>query len=445
MIKKEKKGASNIGNALLYSIESITTIIFTVVSISLIARHFGPEVFSRFSVVMSISTIFMVFISLGLDQFIIKEIVRNRFDAEYISSATFGLIAGWLFYVVAMVVYYLIFKDLNRDLFLIVNVVIGTFFLKVIFVKSYLQAINKPKAIALASVVSRLFSIVYLLTGAYFDFSFNVMMMYMPLQALLLTAGMCLNQPEFFKLIRFRYFSLQRLTSMVREATPVFLSTILFFFYTQSDILIMSSLLDASTVGIYSAAIRLIPQAAFIGYILVATFYTEMDKRLLNNKTEFHSYVRSVLSIQFAVGIAMAATVCLGSGLLIHLLYGPRYDQSAKILAISCWAWVFIIPAAIYSRLLIMLGHVRYELIKMLIMTPLVVVLNYLVISRIGMVACAVVFVFSYATVDFFIYFVFRETRYLGVLGLAAIADIFTQPRETFRMSMKLFMARHAA
>ena len=444
MSMSTKKGASNITNAMLYSIESVTAILFTVLSISLVARHFGPEMFSRFSVAMSISTIFMVFITLGLDQFIIKEMVRNRLDAEYVTSTSLGLLFGWVLYVAAIVIYYLIFKDFSRDLFLIVNVVVATFFLKVVFIKSYLQAQNKPKSIAVASVVSRLFSAAYLVVGAHYDFSFNAMMIYMPLQAFILTAGMCFHQPDYFGLIRLRNFSLNRLKTIVRESSPVFISTVLFFFYNQSDVLIMSNLLDPKAVGIYSASIRIIPQAAFIGYVLVATFYTEMDRKLLADRQAFESYVKSVLTVQFAVGIVMAAVTCLASGLIINLLYGARYAESAKVLAISCWSWVFIMPAALYSRLLIMLGHVRYELIKMLIVAPLILVLNYLVISYVGIIGCAFVFVFSYFLVDFFIYFVFKDTRYLGKLGLAALTDIFTKPRETFNLSVKLFTARHA-
>jgi O-antigen/teichoic acid export membrane protein len=139
----------------------------------------------------------------------------------------------------------------------------------------------------------------------------------------------------------------------------------------------------------------------------------------------------------------LATVVFLTSDLLIHLLYGARYADSGRVLAIACWAWVFILPAALYSRLLIMLGYARYELIKMLIVAPLIVILNYLVISRIGMIGCAVVFVFSYFLVDFLIYFLFKDTRHLGKMGLEALVDIFTKPRQTLQMSITLLKTRH--
>lgn len=437
------KSDNNFVNALLYSTESITALLFSVVSISLIARHFGPDIFARYSLVQSVSTIFIVFATLGLEQFVIRELARNKHDAQYVTSILIGMLAGWLLYVLLVAAYYLAFKDFSRDLLLIVSVVISTLFLKVVFIRSYLQAQNKPKPIAIASLFSRVLSITYLLVGTHFNFSFNAMMFYLPLQAFALLLVMSVSQPGFFQLIKLEHFSLQRLVSSVREASPVFLSTVLYFFYSQSDILIMSNLLDASTVGIYSASIRLIPQAAFIGYVLVATFYKEMDKKLLTDKNAFEAYVTSLLTIQFGMGILLAIGVYLTSDLIIHLLYGTRYAESGRVLAISCWAWIFIMPAALYSRLLIMLGYAKYELIKMLIVAPIILSLNYLVISKIGMIGSAVVFVFSYFLVDFLIYFLFKDTRHLGVMGLRALADIFTKPKQTFYMTISLLKARH--
>jgi O-antigen/teichoic acid export membrane protein len=439
-IRGEKNG-SNLVNALLYSTESIATLLFSVVSLALIARHFGPATLARHSVAQSISTLFIVFATLGLEQFIIRELARNRRDPEYVSSMLVGLFAGWSLYVALVVAYYLVFQDIEHDLILIASVVVATLFLKIVFVRAYLQAQNRPKPIAVASLLSRLLSIVYLLVGAHENFSFDAMMLYMPLQAFAMLLVMSIGQPDFYRLIGMRHFSLPRLIASVREASPVFLSTVLFFFYSQSDILIMSRLLDATAVGVYSASIRLVPQAAFIGYVLVATFYKEMDRKLLADRQAFEAYVRSILTIQFGVGIVLAASVFLVADIVVGLLYGARYAESGRVLAIACWAWVFILPAALYSRLLIMLGYARYELLKMVIVAPFIVLMNYLAIAHVGIIGSAVVYVFSYFLVDFVVYFLFKDTRHLGMMGLAALTDIFTQPRQTLRMSISLLRA----
>lgn len=434
--------ASNFVNALLYSAESISALLFSLVSISLIARHFGPEALSRFSVAQSVSTVFIVFATLGLEQFVVRDLHRNASDSEYISSIMIGMFGGWVIYVTLVIFYYILFNDFSRDQLLIASVVVTTLFLKVTFIKSYLQAKNEPKPIAIASLASRLLSIVYLITGEYFDFAFDTMMIYLPIQALTQILLIAIKQPKFIKLVQAKHFNVYRLSVSIREASPLFFSTVLYYFYTQSDILMMSKLLDSRTVGIYSASVRLISQAAFIGYVLVATFYKQMDSKFRQDKEAFKAYVKSLLTILFACGMLMSIGIFLTSEIVINLLYGSLYKESGDVLAITCWAWVFILPATLYSRLLITLGLAKYELIKMLIVAPIVLLLNYVAISGIGMKGCAFVFVFSYVLVDFLIYFIFKETRYLALVGLSALVDIFTKPRQAFRMTVDMLKAR---
>jgi len=442
MSDHKKPRSRNWVNAALYAIESLSTLLFAVVSIALIARHFGPENLARYSVAQSISAMLMVFATLGLEQFVIRELARDEHDATLITSALAAMFVGWLLYVGLIVAYYLVTGNLVRDLVLVLGVSLSALFTRVIFIKGYLQARNHPRPIAVASLVSRFLAIAFLFAGAYAGFSYESMMLYLPMQAFVLFLAMAASQNDFFSLFRLQAFSRSRLLALLREASPVFVSTLLYFFFSQSDVLIMSHLLPAADVGVYSASIRLVPQAGFIGFILVSTFYREMDSRLKDDRAAFDDYVKSVLAIKFALGIIMALLVSLFADSVIHILYGARYANSAGVLAIACWAWVFMFPAALYSRLLIMLGYARYELFKMLLVAPLVLLLNYLAIARMGITGGAVMFVVSYVLVDFLIYFVFKRTRPLGLIGLNALVEIFTRPSWTLQRSIQMLKAR---
>ena len=434
---------SNLFNALLYSAESISALLFSLVSIALIARHFGPAQMARYNVTQAVSAMLIVVATLGFDQFIIRDLARNPKDAEFASSAQGGMLLGWLGYTALLAGYFALAGTLNRDLVLLASVAASSLFLRVLFIKPYLQAQHDPKPIAIASVLSRLAAVAYLLTGAALGFSFDLMMLYLPLQAGLMFATMLFMRPHWASLIGVTSFSPNRLMESLREAWPVFLGSGLYFFYSQSDVVMMSRLLDDASVGVYSAAIRLIPLAAFIGFSLLATFYSELEKRLKLGDEEFDRFVRSVLAVHLGAGLVLASGVALCADLVIHLLYGPRFAQSAAVLKIACWAWVFMMPAALLSRLLIMLGLARYELIKMLLVAPVVVGLNYLAITRVGMTGAAVMCVAAYLLVDLLVYAIFKPTRRLARLGLGALCDIFVHPVRTLNTSLALLKARH--
>lgn len=438
----KKPQARNWVNAAFYATESLSTLLFAIVSIALIARHFGPENLARYSVAQSISAMFMVFATLGLEQFLIRELARDEHDATLVTSVLVAMLVGWLIYVGLIVSYYLLTGNFVRDLVLVFGISLSALFTRSIFIKGYLQARNHPRPIALASLVSRFLAIAFLLVGAYVGLSYESMMFYLPIQAFILFVVMVASQREFFSLVRIQAFSLHRLIALLREAFPIFVSTLLYFFFSQSDILIMSYLLPATDVGVYSASIRLVPQAGFIGFILVSTFYRQMDNKLKEDRVAFEEYVKSVLAIKFALGIIMALFITLFAEKVIHMLYGDRYAESASVLAIACWAWVFMFPAALYSRLLVMLGYARYELFKMLIIAPLVLLMNYLAISQVGILGGAIMFVVTYVLVDFLVYFIFKDTRQFGVMGLKALANILFRPRQTFFSSINLLKAK---
>ena len=80
---------------------------------------------------------------------------------------------------------------------------------------------------------------------------------------------------------------------------------------------------------------------------------------------------------------------------------------------------------------------------RSLIVAPLIVALNYWTIPRYGMTGCAVIFVFSYVLVDFLIYFVFKDTRSLAMIGVRALLEIFTNPRRAWTGSVALLRQRH--
>lgn len=437
------KKKSNLFNALLYSSESLSALLFSLVSIALIARHFGPQEMARYNVAQSVSTICVVVATLGLEQFIVREMARNPGNATFASSTLAGMLLGWLAHLLIMLAYYAAVGDLQRDLILVLCLAMASLFLRVLFVKAFLQATNDPQPIAVAALLSRLAAVAYLVLGSRWDYTFDHMMLYLPLQAAAMLAIMLLMRPRWLALIRPRHVDLDCLLGHLREAWPMFVASGLYFFYSQSDIILMSSLLDANTVGVYAAAIRLVPLASFIGFSLLATFYKEMDRRLAHEPDSFDTYVRSVLAVHFTAGLLLALGATLCADWAIHLLYGPRFQQSATVLKVACWAWLFMMPAALLSRLLVMLKLARYELIKMLLVAPAMVALNYLAISRIGILGAAAMSVLAYMAVDLAVYAVFKDTRQLARLGLGAIIDVCTRPIQTTRRSLALLKARH--
>lgn len=433
------KSKSALSKLMLYSAENVSAMLFGLVGMALIARVFGPENMGRLSVVQAVSTICMFLATFGLDHFVVRDFAVNKDDGELKGSLILTQAFGWLLYLATILVYFALDGSLANDVLLIMSVAVSTYFLRSLFFKLYLQAVNDAASIAISAVVSRVVAVFFLLIGAYHDFSFELMVMYLPIQALV-QAMMMLSgyrkaqvaEPSSVNV------SPQRIKRMLREAMPVMLSTAIYFGYSQADILIISHFLSMKDVGIYSAAMRLVPQAAFLGHITVITFYPALSDHYHQNKAAFAEYATKIVRVQFSVAFMMAVSFSLLAPIVVSVLYGDKFFDSAAVLSIGVWAWLFMFPASLFTRILVIAKLAKYDLYKVLIVAPVSLALNFLLIPTYGYMAAAFVCVFTFFLVDFLIYALFKETRFIFKIGVNAIKGIIFSPIDTVKESVAL-------
>jgi O-antigen/teichoic acid export membrane protein len=389
--------------------------------------------------VQAASAVFVAFATLGLDYFVVRDFAISRNDGELKGSILFAQSLGWVLYLASMVIFFNARGEFFHEIYLICSVAVSTYFLRVLFFKLYLQAVNDAYGIALSSVISRIAALLFLVAGTVAHFRYDLMVLYLPLQAIVQAAmmwGACRRTDDSPETIS---VSKPRLRSLMGEAFPVLLSNLLFFGYSQADILIVSHFMSIRDVGIYSAAMRLVPQAIFLGHVTVLTFYGPLSDRFKHDHPAFLAYAANVAKMQFVIAFAMAATTSLGAPLLIGLLYGHKFDGSAGVLAIGVWGWLFSMPACLFSRLLVLTRLARYELIKVLIVAPLSLGLNFLLIPRYGFIAAACVSVVSSFITDFLIYGLFKDTRFIFHIALVALRSLFKSPVTSFKESVAMF------
>lgn len=424
---------------ILYSAENISAMLFGLLGAAMVARVFGPENLGRLSLVQATSSIFIFLATLGFDHFVIREFTKNRKDGELKGSILTIQTVGWVLYTLCLLMFFVYRDELASEVYLIASVAVSTYFLRVIFIKLYLQAINDAFGIALAAVVSRLVALIFLVAGTIYSFTYEVMIFFLPLQAVV-QAG----------LMYFRYrdselgsvpahFSPTRVKNLLAEAFPVMVSSGLYFCYSQADILILSHFLNKHEVGVYSAAMRLVPQAAFLGHVSVMTFYGLLSDKYHNNTEDFKVFSVKIARLQFMLAFSLSLSFAILSPFVIWILYGEAYSESSNILAIGVWAWMFMLPACLFSRILVLAKLAKYELLKAVIVAPLSLGLNFVLIPVFGPIAAAVVSVLTYLIADLAVYSLFKETRFIFDIALEAMFSLVKHPVISLRESLGLF------
>ena len=424
----------NLKKGAWYAVENVSTIMFGLLSVILVARLFGPESLGKLSFVQAITTMLLFTVVLGLDHIIVRDLARNPKDKRYISTVFILQAISWCFFagLTFISLWYLSDKSLELDVIIICfSVILATYFSRATIVKLYFQAVNQPKKIGSSAVYSRLIGLLYLGWALFNEYSYEYVILFIPIQGLV----------NFIILLRYYlqeqngqlefYFDLTIVKRLLTESLPLLASAALFPIFMQADILLIGKLMSEHDVGIYSAASRLITQFVFLGHIITMTFYLALSKRIDENTPDQEQFIKGVIKLLFIFGFSMSLFTSLLSEFIIEVLYGKGFQGAGSVLSIVAWKWVFIFPAALYSRLLVLKGLMRYELIKSLVVATFSLTANYLMIPTFGLVGAATISVLSFFIADYLIYSVFKPTRGLFSLASTSVLEVFFKPRKS--------------
>jgi O-antigen/teichoic acid export membrane protein len=433
---------TNFSKIALFAVDNLSSIVFGLWGVAFLSRVFGPEDLGRLSAVQASTAILVVLATVGLDHYWVRELSRNSKDSELISTGQLTQWLGWLMHFFALIVLTGIQGNLERDFLIVVAVAVSTLFARAFCVSYFFVAIGRPRPIAISAVISRVFALGYLYCGSVAGLSYEWMIMYLPLQAIIQCSYLVwIFLQEGRSWLRWE-IKWGRVLSLVREARPLLLATAIFPFFAQADILIISHYLNAHDVGIYSAASRLLPQLLFLGHIFASAFFPLIVKNYDANTNDAREYILAVARTITMISLGASIFVFLFSYQIIYLLYGEKFLGSVEVIKVACWSWIFMLPAALYSRLLILHGAVHIELIKTFVTSAVSVCLNMYLIPIYGMLAAAIVSVFSYFLADFALYLFFPKTRPMFLIALQAFTDLFVRPVVVFRATKKLLFER---
>ncbi|GHY15917.1 oligosaccharide flippase family protein [Vibrio cholerae] len=428
----------NLKKAAWYSVENITTIAFGLVSVVMVARFFGPENLGKLSMVQTISSVTLFLVVLGLDHIVVRDLTNEKNNITYMYTILIIQCVGFLIhiFVVYAMLFYIYDWVVEDDIIIIaIWILLSVYFSRATILKLYFQSNNKPEVIASSALASRGISIIYMMMSIYYEFNYHFVIAFIPLQAFLqfLFLLTVFLKNNFFDLKGVKLFNIEIAKKVLGEALPLIGASILFPLFIQADILLISVMLTEKDVGIYSAASRLISQFVFIGNIITMTFYLALSNRVNQSSSDEKEFIKGMFSILFSVSFFLSVIIYFFSDLIISSLYGESFHGAEQMLEILVWKWIFIFPAALYSRLLILYGLSKYELFKSFFVAILSLSLNFILIPKYGVVSAAYISLFSYFIADFLIYLFFKKTRFIFYMEFSSIFIFFTSPRENIK------------
>lgn len=396
-------------NAVLNTIRQSLTILFPLITFPYVSRVLGTEEFGKYTFSASVVTYFQLFAAFGINIFAIREGAAIREDRKRV-------------------------EELASDLFTI-NIITCT----IAYVILALLVLTSPKINSYASLIF-IHSMCMILTmfgmdwinNVYEDFLY-ITIRYIVIQIIALisiflfvrsnsdTAIYCLilvfgsyggNLINFFYIRRYIDFPKPKKIEVKKYLIPLlilFVNSLATTIYVNSDVTMIGIFLDDHQVGLYSFAskiyniLKYFINAAVIVSIPRLAAVVNGDKKLYSELIEKILYALIIFLLPLATGLFMLSKP------IIMIAGGQEYIEGYSTLMVLAFSLVFALLGSICTNCILIIQKMEKKVLISTIISALVnVLLNFVLISTVGIIGAAITTLLA-EVVNLFIQFYFSK------------------------------------
>jgi len=383
-----------------------------------VARYLGPDNFGKWNYSIAIVAILSALSTLGLDQVLVKNLVENETDEDLLMGTAFFM--RFLGAIAAVIIACLYIYFQNSYFLLVITFITSLTLVFQCFdvidlklqsvLKSQTSVIIKNSAFILASVL-KLYAI-HTKSGLMFFVVISLVEIILGAVGLVFNYGLS-------RVLTWR-FNKGYARRLFVECWPLLLSGIIILLYMRLDQVMIGNLLNNREVGLYSVSVKFSELWYFIPTVFANSFFPKLIKLKVDLR-EYEKLCSKLLKILFVISFFISIVLSLCAGKLIGTLYGSSYIAAAFALKISIWTSIFVFWGVGSANMLLIENLNKHNLYKSIQGLILNVILNLLLIPKMGINGAAIATLISqfYAS---YLYFLFaRETRHIFVLQSKSI------------------------
>lgn len=389
----------------------------------LVIRHLGPDQFGALSYIMAVAFFFTAITKFGLDMIVVKRIVQfPEKTASIVASAWLIRILSTLITIVFVAISLMFVEIDSINSFYVLLIAFGGLSQSFWVIEPALNAKENYRSLALSKITQTVISALLRIVLIYLDAPLLYFVVALVFDHILLSFIYAVSQKVLLNFILLRAnINFDEIRFLYKAAIPILLSSLSVALYTKMDQLMIAHLLDIHSVGIYSAAVRIIEATYFLPIIFSSVCLPILVRVKLSGNEKYEEYVRSIFSLMILSGAVVGGLLYIFSEAIVVSLFGVDYRDAVEPLRVLCLGTVFVYVGSLTTTAMIANNLQRVLFIRTLSAAILNIILNYFLILEFGAIGA------SYATIVTFIFagFLFdglsKKTHYLMVLKVKGL------------------------
>lgn len=394
-----------------------------------LARYLGPQQFGLYNYATAFVSLFSTLATLGLDQIVVRNIVRDPSCKDETLGTALGLklASGVVACLVATGIIFLLRPNYNdyltRWLVAIISasVVFEAFNAFDFWFQTQVQSKYTVWAKNTAFIIVTLIRIV-LITLQFPLIAFAwAALAESGLGALGLVIAYKVSGQN-IKTWRVRFLQAK---SLLKDSWPLIISGLAIMVYLRIDMVMLGELADDQAVGIYSVATRISEVWYFIAIAIVNSVTPAIVEAKNSGETFYYNRLEKLFNLMAIMAYSIAIPLTFLSTNIVVLIFGPEYAAAGNVLSIHIWAALFTFFGWSKGVWIVTEGYTLYALVATSLGAIMNVVLNFWLIPTHREIGASIATVISYAFTDYVMCFIYPPARRLAWIMTKAMTLSF--------------------
>lgn len=391
----------------------------------IIARYLGPVSFGDLSFADALTAIVAAVGTLGLDSFIIREIIKEPGKKNEILGTSLAMrLAVNLLIIPISIGIYLLFHEFSdkpgRPLTLIITLLsIASFFKSFNVIDSYFQSQVQSKYVVQVQNIVVILSAAVKVLLVWLNMPLIYFAAAITFDAFVLAMGLVWMYHSRGFDMRQWTFNFSRAKSLLQQSFPLILSAVMVSIYMKIDQVMLKNV-GSAEVGIYSAAAKISEAWYFIPLAIVTSVFPAIINARETDLERYHKRLKNLYDLLILMSLPVAIILTFFGTDLIHLLYGNRYEGAGAMLSIHIWSGVFVFLGVASSQYLLAEGYTKISFQRTAFGAVANILLNLWLIPLYGGIGASIATLIACFLSTFYIIFI-PKTRHQGIMMLKSL------------------------
>ena len=400
----------------LYASYILTSLLGLVLTVA-VARELGDAAFGRYSFAVALTAIFAVFLDMGFDTLIVRDVARDRTVAEKYLGNIIVMKVLLSVVVFGMLALTITLMDYPHETTIVVLVLGGCVILHGfgnVFRVTF-RAFERMEYEGLMTCAGKLMALSLALSALFLGYGLvQVALAIVGGGIVEFLLGLCLCSRKFVKL-RLE-IDLEFWKKALKAAVPIGFLSIAAIVYVRADIVMLSAMKGDAVVGWYNAAYILVLALKPFPHILMSAAFPFMARSAVSSRASLTSGYQKSLRYLLIIGLPAAVGMTILAGRIVPLLYGDEFSDSVVALQILAWDLLLFFLYMPLAFVLVSLNRQNKMAVVVAGCTVLNVVLNLILIPHFSYVGAGIATLVTEGVL-LATYF-FLVSRYLNALPL---------------------------